>query len=548
MRKLILAVLVFCSCTLSARQLSVAEAMDRFKAGAADARSSFAADEQLLCYTAEQDGYNLMYVVNRGDGRGFYILSADDCAPAVLGYSDKGDFDYLSIPPQMKWWLSLYSKSILNAILEGTALPEPQTEGSAVSPMLTCTWGQDAPYNALCTDMGYLSVTGCVATAMAQIMYFHKHPAKGSGVCSYEYEGTTITSRLVDHEYQWNLMQDSYSKSDTGETADAVALLMRDCGVSVNMAYSAKESGTSAYYVAPALYSNFGYDKGVQVFQRIFYSDEQWETMIIDELSAGRPILYTGRSNEGGHAFVMDGYDGNGYYHINWGWRGAYDTYFLVTGQNALNPEGTGIGGGSVGEAFDQDQAMILGIQPDAGTTACTATLCAPSGITASVDPSTTNKIDLTIGCYNFGVCNITNLSLGVKFRRKSTGTVSTMEIGSMGTLKVMYGGQINYTLMCDNLDDDEYEFYSVYTTSTGHSKKWKQITLPYGWVLPNVRVQNHVATVIEPGHVTGIDDIFYKAADSGNSNAIFDITGRKVNDTNRPGIYIRNGQKVIIP
>ena len=115
-----------------------------------------------------------------------------------------------------------------------------------------------------------------------------------------------------------------------------------------------------------------------------------------------------------------------------------------------------------------------------------------------------------------------------------------------MGTLKVMYGGQINYTLMCDNLDDDEYEFYSVYTTSTGHSKKWKQITLPYGWVLPNVRVQNHVATVIEPGHVTGIDDIFYKAADSGNSNAIFDITGRKVSDTNRPGIYIRNGQKII--
>ena len=545
-RKLILAVFVFCSCALSARQLSVAEAIDRFKSGAADARRSFGADEPLLCYTAEQDGYNLMYVVNRGDGMGFYILSADDCAPAVLGYSDNGDFEYHSIPPQMKWWLSQYSKSILNAILEGTALPEPQTVVNAVSPLLTCTWGQDAPYNALCTDMGYLSVTGCVATAMAQIMYFHKYPAKGYGVCSYECKGTTITSRLVDHEYQWSLMQDDYTKTATGDAADAVALLMRDCGVSVNMEYTAQESGTSAFYVAPALYGNFAYDKGVQIVQRLFYSDEQWETMIMDELSAGRPILYTGQSNSGGHAFVMDGVDADGYYHINWGWRGSYNGYFLVTGQHALTPNGTGIGGGAAGDSYDQDQMMILGIRPDAGTASCTVTLSSPDGLTATVDPTDTGTIGLNMGFHNTGVCNITNLSLGLQFKRKSTGTKSTMEIGSVGTLKVMYGNDFTYTLSCENLDDDEYEFYSVYTTSTGRTKKWKEITLPYGWVLPRVRVQNHVATVLEPGHVTGIGDIVYKVSDSGNSNGTYDLSGRKVNDTTRPGIYIQNGRKII--
>ena len=150
------------------------------------------------------------------------------------------------------------------------------------------------------------------------------------------------------------------------------------------------------------------------------------------------------------------------------------------------------------------------------------------------------------MGFHNAGVCNITNLSLGIQFKRKSTGTKSTMEIGSVGTLKVMYGNDFTYTLSCENMDDDEYEFYSVYTTSTGRTKKWKEITLPYGWVLPCVRVQNHVATVLEPGHVTGISDILYNVSKTDSSSGTYDLQGRKVNDTNRPGIYIQNGRKII--
>lgn len=333
-------------------------------------------DAYVLTFTGEEEGLKSLYVFNSGD-KGFIVTSADDRLPALLGYSDKGAFDLATAPPALKWWLEEYTREAVYFYRHEAAL-KPRLESRAtypaVEPLVKTLWNQDAPFNDDCPMDGETrSYTGCVATAMAQVIKYHNY-AKGMGTHSYTMKRDEETfSFSYDYEnadFDFSQMLDTYYDSEgaeigTDEQRKAVANLMYACGVGVDMEYSSVGSGAVDARVAYALRTFFGYDKGARYLQRSYFSTTEWDELIYSELAEKRPVVYGGQANNGGHEFVCDGYDGDGNFHINWGWGGYCDGYFLLS---LLNPAGQGIGGFAGG--YNSSQTVTVGIQPPTvGTT-----------------------------------------------------------------------------------------------------------------------------------------------------------------------------------
>ena len=313
------------------------------------------------------------FVFNVGDDQGFVIAAGDDCVPAILGYADRGTFVGDSLPANVKWWLDGYNDAIGRLQVSGQQAPRRAPTHAAIPALLTCQWNQGSPYNMYCPqffDTGETCVTGCVATAMAQIMYYHRVRSVRSVqadipgyTCRTNWENygkMTVQGIPKNSPIDWNDMTDTYDNASTDAAKRAVANLMKYCGVSVKMDYSPSASGASSSYVVTALKNYFGYDAGTHYVWRSSYSDDAWDELIYNELANGRPVHYSGQGSEGGHAFVCDGYDGDGYYHINWGWGGYCDANFLLSD---LTPSGSGIG--SDGGGFNADQGAIIGAKPD---------------------------------------------------------------------------------------------------------------------------------------------------------------------------------------
>lgn len=313
------------------------------------------------------------FVFNVGDDQGFVIAAGDDCVPAILGYADRGTFVGDSLPANVKWWLDGYSDAIGRLQASGQQAPRRAPTHAAIPVLLTCQWDQDYPYNMYCPqffDTGETCVTGCVATAMAQIMYYHRVRSVRSVqadipgyTCATDWENygkMTVQGIPKNSPIDWNDMTDTYDNASTDAAKRAVANLMKYCGVSVEMNYSPSASGAVSQDVATALKNYFGYDAGTHYEWRSSYSDDAWDELIYNELANGRPVLYNGQGSEGGHAFVCDGYDGDGYYHFNWGWGGYCDGNFLLSD---LTPPGFGIG--SNGGGFNDKQGAIIGAKPD---------------------------------------------------------------------------------------------------------------------------------------------------------------------------------------
>lgn len=328
------------------------------------------------------------YIVKPKSGIGFVIVSADIRMRDILGFSLTESFDETNMPIQIKAWLQQYTDEMLSLELtnsvnlvesteESYTIQEPsfsslpiRTEG--VSPLLgNIQWNQSAPYNNKCpidTD-GERSVTGCVATAMAQVMKYHNYPVRGTGSVNY----TTSTNKLsvsvsFGETYDWGNMLDSYKGSYTTTQANAVATLMYHCGASTNMDYTSNSSGTQQDKIRTALYNYFGYDSDMAHVTKSNYTEEDWNTLLVTELNANRPVNYAGSQGLSGHSFVFDGYtmrDGINvpYYHVNWGWAGLCDGYYLTS---SLAPSTTGIGGG-YGD-YSNGQQMVIGIKPEDNT------------------------------------------------------------------------------------------------------------------------------------------------------------------------------------
>ena len=295
--------------------------------------------------------------------QGYVIVSGDDEMTELVGYAENGFFDAENVPPQMQLWLDRYAEYVA-AVQSGKAKARKillsDSPSVVVEPLVTTKWNQDAPFNNFAPEYTddnnntQRCATGCAATAMAQIMKFHNWPEQGVGYYSYEHQSFgTISSNFSEHVYDWTNMIDRYNNGEYSNVqADAVALLMKDCGVSLNMNYG-PVSGASIYSYTPAFKNYFRYSS--RTVNRSGCETAEFTKIITNELQEGRPIIYCGTGEDGGHAFVVDGYDTNYFLHVNWGWGGYSDGYFDM---NYMDPTGLGIGGGS--GAFKWNQGIVL--------------------------------------------------------------------------------------------------------------------------------------------------------------------------------------------
>ena len=308
------------------------------------------------------------YVFNATDSRGFVIVSGDDCVGdnLVLGYTSQGSFDENSVPDNMKWWLDEMATQISTLSSCGakaTAVPLHQD----IAPMITAKWNQNVPYNAFCPETdGKLCLTGCMATALAQVMYYHRWPQEpiANDLPTYTMANGRVIDGLPVTSFDWDNMVDDYKNTTTTEEQqNAVAKLMRYCGQTIQMDYTPTLS-LGAYYDTDLLVNCFGYDPGVYWAQYGNYSVSSWDELLYNELREGRPLIYAGTSIIGGHAFVLDGYEvqnGEGYYSVNWGWGGDENGFYKI---NLLSPYKTTSGVTDVMKGFSRFQRALIGLQP----------------------------------------------------------------------------------------------------------------------------------------------------------------------------------------
>ena len=311
------------------------------------------------------------YIFNLGDDNGFVIASGDDRAHAILGYSDEGAIDVNKMPDAMKYMLDYYEEQIqLSKNLTNSEVTNSSVSYPAVEPMLTTKWDQRYPYNANCPMIdNYRCATGCVATAMAQVMYYHHKKSVNKvtkRIPSYWYEDMLVNSIPKNSKIDWDNMLDVYQDQNyTDEQAQAVANLMLYCGTSLKMKYETYGSATSISDIPDILSNYFGYQSSECIWRDTFetYSDEEWLKMVCEELLEGNPIIYGGTSDYsslGSHCFVIDGYDGNGYVHINWGWGGRDNAFFLLS---AVENYDLSIHGFIMG-TYTNGQCAIFGAKP----------------------------------------------------------------------------------------------------------------------------------------------------------------------------------------
>lgn len=334
--------------------------------------------------TLSQESY---YVFPNANSKGFTIVSGDDRLPEIVGYSSQGSYDENNLPEGfvsfMKAYQNLYNKvnlgdaEALKNLAEIKAWRNKKNASaetsSAVAPLLgNIEWDQTSPYNNMCPryDSVHVAATGCVATAMAQVMAYYKYPKQlKADIPGYvnRWNGIPMEIPTITREegvYDWDNMLPKYNKeaNATQQQKDAVAKLMYHCGAAVQMNYGPE---SAAAVSATKLAKYFGYDADLMMdLNRSTFSLDKWMQIIDTELAAGRPVLYSGQASDGGHQFICDGKDGEGLYHINWGWSGSQNGYFDLS---LLNPEKGGTGSGSSTEGYNRLCSMTIGIAPDNG-------------------------------------------------------------------------------------------------------------------------------------------------------------------------------------
>lgn len=372
-----------------------------------------------------------LYVFNVADDEGFVIVSNDDRTFPVLGYSTSGSIDPNNMPANMRAWLQGYADEIawmnehnIQPASQSSSRRTNRSVKTPIAPLVETQWDQGAPYNNLTPYYGLDSnynyiysteggngwshcATGCVATAMAQVMKYHQWPTSPTkNISSYSWYDYTLGPLTSTITFDWTNMQNTYSGNETGTTATAIATLMQYCGYSVEMDYG-PESGSDTQNVAAALKKYFDYKGTTQFVSRSYYSYDNWVDLIYFELEHNRPVVYGGASTGGGHEFVCDGYqymEETDYFHINWGWGGTSDQYFVLS---VLNPFEQGTGGSSTNDGFPYGQDAVIGIQPSTGTGTMSGITPNTVNLTlVSITPSSStialgNSVDVTIRVHN---------------------------------------------------------------------------------------------------------------------------------------------------
>lgn len=508
-------------------------------------------------------------IVGYEDGRCAFI-SNDDSFEPVLGYTDHAVTE--SLPPALEWWIETMNRSLANYLAKGNApqrlmsvenirMNAAAKYADEVAPLLTTKWDQETPYNNLCpqyivNNIKYRYVTGCVATAMAQVMNYYQYPAKGTGSRSfylYDESGkrTRVYANFGNTTYDWENMLDVYGKNATytNEQATAVATIMYHCGVAVDMNYAPDGSGAMCNASGTALIKYFNYHSDIMTHYREITHSAQWMDMIYRELNDGCPIIYGGASNQGGHAFVFDGYNKDGKVHVNWGWSGSGDGYFDVAKLN--------------GYANGQEMTIVRKPDDTRYTDKLSSIWGVVEGITAKV---IINKLSITAkGLFNFtnhgnfngylgimAMDSITNDTRLLSQSEKLTGIqygAGTMQFVMNATLNNIADGV--YRIYLASKDDTDTEWVPV-RSKEDVCNSYILTVKNGGFSLKEEKSSQWIFDLI-----TGIDEIdFSNVTSADNTIRVFDISGKQIysspsntfNKENIPGngiMIIREGDRV---
>lgn len=480
---------------LSADYVSPQDALDiaaRFnRKSSSMSKSRGSAEGYSVAYTASEGHRNCFYIVNSPASAGYTIVTADSRMPEVLGYVENGEFNVNNLPCNMRWWLEEYKREIayflnhdINNGMESSDATRQKTSDNSripqrksINPLLGTKWNQNSPYNLLCPidpKTNKQSVTGCVATAMAQVMKFHNWPESATGsIDDFSFEGTA---------FDWDEMLNEYTTDNyTEKQGQAVAELMLNCGRSVKMKYGSSESSAVSREVGVALLNYFGYDSSIHYNLRDYFTQAEWDDLVYSDLAKGHPVYYHGRTPSGGHAFVCDGYAGNGYFHFNWGWGGSQDGYFRLF---ALNPASGGIG--SYQGGYNSSQGCFTGVIPKSDASLPQQKLIVMSGALKATQESsgrwklTFIKSDDTEGM----VYNPTVIMQDFRLEYRMVPIANTADTimvaaSSKTDLKPNYGWKSQTIGLPSGLQDGEYEFFLTYTPAG--ENYYRRVKAPQG-------------------------------------------------------------------
>lgn len=447
--------------------------------------------------TIAQPSNDGFYVVNDETNNRFVIVSADERMYKILGYSYNGQFDEEIAPAGLLEMMETYNRQY-NALIDKpeqfeSDVYQEEITVEPIEPLIKTKWGQNEPYNNDCptnrnaTDDSKCA-SGCVATAMAQVMNYYKYPTKGKAKYSYV-SGTQSHFQSFNFgitTFYWDNILNEYGNNATEVQKAEVAKLMHACGVSVSMDYGESadgQSGACPSDIPYAMINYFGYNPNTVYKEKDYYTTEEWTNMILQELKASRPILYGGRGGSGGHRFILDGYDGKGLFHFNFGWNGSGDDTYLSL--DAIKPKAKikildyefEVGNGD----FSNSQSMVYKIYP--------------SEISTSEDVFYTTDFSSSSDKFS------TKLGQSVLFSFSATNNSSTTSLYDKTSPK--YEGVIGIGLY-----DSNFNFIKSLTTkgvsSRGRNKEfiWRNVTISANdfkdgnqyYIAPYAKANNHNA------------------------------------------------------
>ena len=510
---LLLTIITVGAATVHARQLTPVEALSR-ATGLTPSRSN----GTQLVYADQDDktGVTGVYVFTRGEDNGFFIVSADDCAEALLGYSDSGTFDSDDIPDNMRAWLSGYTAQIAyasrNASPTAATTYDTRPYRAPLAPLCKTQWNQNSPYNDMCptAPSGVRTPVGCAATAMAQVLKSHNWPKQGTGINTYTSKnlGIELSFDFGATAFDWDNMVDIYDSNATDAQKNAVATLSYACGVAANMNYALSGSAADVKTALKGMIEYMNIDKGASIQQRKWYTLNEWEDLIYTTLSEYGPVIYYGASSaQSAHEFVCDGYDKDGYFHINWGWGGLSDGYFLL---DALTPDWLGIGGSEGG--FNLWQNAIIDICPEKADSHYAQIISTASTLMGAGTGST---ITLEGRFNNESVADLDDIVFGVKIGDEYfPGQTLTLLPEGYGISK--------YNVNLKGLPEGTYRAYPAFKTAVSDWQMMKG---------DNANVNYVDITVTPNGNVI---------VSSSSTTVSLDLTGLKVHSTLSPGCQFK--------
>lgn len=488
---------------------------------------------------------NSAYKVFNADN-GFVIVSKDDKIAPVLGYSTSGNIDKNNLPCGLKWWLDKVSEktNIINSYSTSQYNNNKTLKAnfSTVEPLITTKWDQGEPFNRKCPKINNASTyAGCVAISLAQVLNFNKYPVSASFTSSYYVNSKRVDNESTETTYLWPYSNTYSSSSLLG--GNRVAMLIRDCGYAVHMNYTTESSGASPIYIPSALIDDFAYpEKAVKIYFRDYYSDNEWEGLVYNEIMRGYPLIYNGSdAKNGGHSFVAAGIDDNGLIYIEWGWGGHADGYFDM---NVLNTDGM---------QFSTAQSIVTGVRQKALDTDNYQSLLTTDSIYSFKYFNDNDSLAIT---FNKDVYNMTPTTLKGRFclvlddiTENKTYYEDLMQendtVASFyGFAALSFGSVMTF--------DKSHSYHIYMATKDNRESEWQPLRTFGGPIYYDITVDaDGLVTINDKPIYTDIKQINYisTAKSAQADNRIYSIDGKYMGkDTNKltRGIYILNGKKII--